>query len=86
MHRPEIDFGLATQLMFLNNSDLSQRCGLRVLHTLDVTAHARLADVGTMLEDEPLPDPPAGVSLLTRDGLVVFEPTINELFPLIQLR
>src|SRR3990170_3466759 len=44
----------------------------------DVVAHGRLGDVRTALVSAALPDPPGGVTLLARSGLVGLEDLIDE--------
>ena len=48
--------------------------GVSPLRLGDVSTHRRLADVGAVLFNETLKDPPGGVTLLSRSGLVLCQP------------
>ena len=73
----EVDLGLVSERMGLRDHHLGRRERPPALSLGDVTPNGGLRDRGTVLVNEPLPDPAGRVALLSRHRLVGLEPGLD---------
>jgi hypothetical protein len=84
-HGAEVDLGVVAQWVGLGDRHLGQRHLLAGLDHDDVAAHGPFAELGPVLFDQALPDPPGRVALLAGLGLVLLEPLIDQRLPGVDL-
>lgn len=82
----EVDLGLLAERVVLRHRHLPDGHGPASPCLAHVAPHGRLTDVGTVLLDQALPDPPGRVALLLRRVAVGLEPSIDRRLPRVQHR
>ena len=79
--RAEVDLGLLAQRVALRDGHLGQRELLAGPHLGHKTPHGGLAQVGAVLFDQSLPDPPSAMSLFSGCFFVLFQPGFDHWLP-----